>query len=556
MSIRTRLQRYFGSRDRGWILVLIVAAAMLYAPFFGNPLFFDDLPFFYGGVAKHYAHLWPNLGLRWLPYATLGWTEMAFSHVVTHFFHVGNLLFHVANAILLFHLLRLLAQAVAPNYPYPRMLMWAAWTGALLFVLHPVAVYAAGYVMERSILMATFFALIMQLAYIKGLLSGRWGYLLLAAAAYFMAVFSKEHSFLSFTLVAAETLLLRGQIKAKRRDLVLVWLAFAAIGVLIMLRVKGVIGTPYEAMAADLFKQQGVTEHSSGLQLLSILTQMGLFFKYLLLWLVPYPYWMSIDMRQTFLNAFGDWQAWVGATAFLAYGAIGARLLWKGGARGLFGLALLYPWMQFTLEFSTVRVQELFVLYRSYLWMPGLFFVFPAVLLLHPRLAERLQRKTALLGVVVLAALLGTASANRLWEMSSSYRLWNDAVRLLACDKVPGADRIYFNRGQAEENTGDLEAAVADFRRSLAESPQYAPVHFELGWTLARLNRLDEAMQEFEQAIKLDPKFGNSYFGMGLLLKMKGKPVEAKAMMEKACDLKVPMACVLVGKRVINNSAR
>jgi len=402
--------------------------------------------------------------------------------------------------------------------------------------------------------MALFFVLTMQLAYVQALLSGRWGYLLLAAVAYFLAVFSKEHSFMAPALLAAETWLLRGQIRAEKRSLAQVWVAFAVIGVLIVMRAKGVFGTPYEAMAADLFKQEGVAEGGFTLHLLSILTQMGLFFKYLLLWLVPNPAWMSIDMRSTFVSGLDAWQGWLGALAFIAYGAIGVCLLRRRGGCGLLGLAMLYPWVQFVLEFSTIRVQELFVLYRSYLWMPGMLLALPGVLLAYPQLVEKLRGKLALLGVVVLAGVLAAASANRLWVMADPYRLWNDAALLLPDEKMPGADRIYFNRGQTEESMGRLEDAVADFKRSLAVSPQYAPVHFELGWTLARLNRLDEAMKEFDRTIALDPNFPNAYLGRGLLLKLQGNTGEAAAMMEKACQLKVATACMLVGRRVMTDS--
>jgi tetratricopeptide (TPR) repeat protein len=434
------------------------------------------------------------------------------------------------------------------------LMTWAAWAGALIFALHPAAVYAVGYVVQRSTLMALFFVLIMQLAYIKALLGGRWGYLLLAAVAYFLAVFSKEHSFMAPALLAAETWLLRGQIRTGKRALWLVWIAFALTGALIVLRAKGVFGTPYEAMAADLFKQEGVGENSASLHLLSILTQMGLYFKYLLLWLLPNPAWMSIDMRVPFVSGLDAWQGWLGGAAFLAYGVIGLRLLWRGGGRGLLGLAMLYPWVQFILEFSTIRVQEPFVLYRSYLWMPGLLFALPAVLLAYPQLAEKMRGKLVLLGVVVLAGVLGGAAANRLWVMSTPYLLWNDAALLLPSETMAGADRIYFNRGQSEVAMGRLDDAIADFRRSIAVSPQYAPVHFELGWTLARLNHFGEAMAEFEKSIALDPKFPNAYFGKGMLLKMTGKPVEAKEQMEKACDLKVPMACLMLGRLVVNEN--
>ena len=212
---------------------------------------------------------------------------------------------------------------------------------------------------------------------------------------------------------------------------------------MIILRAKGVFGTPYEAMAADLFEKQGIIEGAPMLHLLSAMTQAGLFFKYLLLWLLPNPAWMAIDMREPFVASLTAWQGWLGALGFVAYGALGGWLLLRPRWAGLAGLALLYPWLQFMLEFSSIRVQEPFVLYRSYLWMPGLMLFIPLLLAKWPN-------KKTFLALGLTALLLAPLAVNRLWVFADNYRLWNDAALLLPNDRVAGADRIFFNRGQAE----------------------------------------------------------------------------------------------------------
>ena len=538
MKYRSILAGYFRQHDRGLILSLITIVCLVYLPFLGSPFVFDDLPFFLSGAAEQYAHSGFNFTLRWLPYASLGWTEMLFSNVVTHFFHLGNLLLHGANVVLLFYLLRLLTSAVTADNENPAALVWGAWLGALIFALHPVAVYATGYVVQRSIVMATFFALVTQLAYLRGLLSGKSGWLALAVTAYFLAVFSKEHGVLTLALLAAQTILLRGSVKAARPVLWATWSAFISVAVLIVLRAKGVFGVPYEAMAASLFEQMGVVESTPVLHLLSVLTQAGLFFKYLLLWLLPNPAWMSVDMRVPFISSLSAWQGWLGAAAFLAYGYASLRLLLRGGVGGLIGLALLYPWLQFWLEFSSIRVQEPFVLYRSYLWMPGL-------LLLIPLLSLRWPGRRTLFVLGLAALLLAPLALNRLWVFGDSYRLWNDAARLLPDERVAGADRIFFNRGQAAAGAGQLEAAIADFQRSVAISPQFAAVRFELGWTYAMTGRYQEAMLEFDAAIADDPKFASAYYGKAMLLKMRHEDKQAAEYMEKSCELKNAMACLI-----------
>lgn len=542
MSYRAKLLDYFSSRDRGWLISLFIATCLLYTPFLGSPFVFDDILLVLGGVAGKYAHSWFHFNLRWLPYASLGWTEVWFSNVVTHAFHLGNMLLHATNVILLFYLLRQLVSSAIPDNKNPGTVAWGAWFGALFFALHPVAVYAAGYVAERSILMATLFALLMQITYLRGLITGQVRWMVLAAVTYFLAVFSKEHSVMMPLILAAETILLRDKVNALRSVLWMTWVAFIAVGLLVSIIAKGVLGVPYEPMAAALFQQQGIAATGVGagprLYLLSVLTQAGLFFKYLLLWLLPNPAWMSIDMRETLVTSYLSWKGLLGAAMFLAYGALGAWLLLRSRWKGLVGLALLYPWLQFVLEFSSIRIQEPFVLYRSYLWVPGTMLLIPLMLIKWPN-------KKAFLALGLVALLLGSLAVNRLWVFANNYRLWNDAALLLPNDRVPGADRILYNRGQAEESEGKLNDAIADFERVVAVSPQYAPVRFELGWAYAKMGRYEEAMVQFDAAIADNPDYSYAYYGKAMLLKMQHKDRQAAELMSRSCELKNAIACLI-----------
>ena len=540
MFCRAKFLNYFSQRDRGWILSLLAAVCLIYLPFLGNPFVFDDLPFFVGGAVNYYAHAPFNFNLRWLPYASLGWTAAVFSDVVPHFFHLGNALLHVGNVILLFYLLRQLVGAVITEHEKSSAIIWGAWFGALLFACHPVAVYAVGYVVQRSILMATFFALLMQWAYIHGLLTGQKRWLVLAVIAYFLAGFSKEHSVMLPAVLAAITIALRARILLDRRALWLTWAAFIALAILLVLRAKGVFGTPYEAMAVQLFEQQGIAESTPMLHLLSVLTQAGLFFKYLLLWVLPNPAWMSVDMREPFIANWTAWQGWAGALGFIVYGVLAFRLLLRPRWLGLAGLALLYPWLLFLVEFSSIRVQEPFVLYRSYLWMPGIMLLFPILLASLPG-----RRTLLVLGCVVL--LLAPLSWNRLWVFADNYRLWNDAALLLPDERTAGADRIFYNRAQAAGNMQKWGEAAADYQKVVALSPQLSPVRHALGMAYVNLERFPEAVVQFDAGMALDPSDARLYFGKGLALMRLRQGAQAAQLMKKACELGEQTACMMSG---------
>ena len=145
-----------------WLLALIIVAAviLLYGPFLWNPLVFDDMYFFLDAkTAYEYGHSFFHFDLRWLPYASLGWTANLLGLDLI-WFRLGNLLLHVANVIALFIFLRKLLSAIQPT-ERGLSAQWLAFFGALIFALHPVAVYGAGYLIQRTILMATLFVLLM-----------------------------------------------------------------------------------------------------------------------------------------------------------------------------------------------------------------------------------------------------------------------------------------------------------------------------------------------------------------------------------------------------------
>src|SRR3989344_4265991 len=72
--------------------------------------------------------------------------------------------------------------------------------GVALFALHPVAVYAVGYLIQRSILMAALFAVLACWAFVRGLQTQRVAWHAGALLSYLLAVLSKEHAVMTIVL--------------------------------------------------------------------------------------------------------------------------------------------------------------------------------------------------------------------------------------------------------------------------------------------------------------------------------------------------------------------
>lgn len=533
-----KIIQYFHQHDRGWVLSLIAACCCVYLPFLGNPFFFDDLHFFTAEILEQYANSSFKFDLRWFPYYSFGLTAEIFSDAVPHPFHLGNLLLHVTNSILLFYVLRKIISEVIPVRPDSPQLILGAWGAALIFAIHPVSVFAVGYAIQRSIVLATMFVLLMQMTYLRGILTGQIRWLFLAVVCYFLAVFSKEHSVLAPAILASVTVLLRGKIAVSKQALWLTWCAFISVAVFVTLRSRGVLGIAYEPMAAELFEQQGLLASTPMLHLLSAMTQAGLFFKYIFLWIVPNVSWMSVDMREPFISSWREGYGWVCVAAFVSYGIVATKCLFRGGKVGLIGFALLYPWMLFGVELVGIRVQEPFVLYRSYLWMPGFLLLVAMLLMEFPSFKSKLILACLVLGLIPLAW-------SRLWIFEDNFRLWNDAAILLKHERVAGADRIYFNRGQALSVRQKWAEAATDFERSVAISPQLAPTHYLLGEAYKNSGRLPEALVQFNTAISINGNDDRYHFSKGTALKQLGRKVEARAEMELSCRLGNFAACLL-----------
>jgi len=540
----TVLRRHVPIPASGFCALLLGGlVCAIYAPYLASAYVFDDLNLFNGLTIYDYAaELW-RTQVRWLSYATLAHIHMLTDGSIVAQ-RLGNLLLHAANSIAVFVLLRDFLGAAnergikaAAESSRARHL---ALLAAALFAAHPVAVYGTGYLVQRSIQMSTLFMLLMLIAYLRWLTDGRNALWIASAIWYLLSVFSKEHSVVAPAVAMLLTLILRRPSLDLARRLAPPYVAYAGIAVFVTLVSKGVLGTAYEVYAIDMLAQaQGVAAGQAGHSAypLSALTQTWFFFKYLFLWLVPNPAWMSMDMREPIAGSLRSWPYWVAAVAFVSYPLVAIRLALRGGPSGVAGWALAFPWLMFIVELSTVRVQEPFVLYRAYLWFPVFSVIVPLAL-------ARFSLRAATVTVAVIICAFVPLSWNRLASLSEPLIAWNDAAKLLTRADEPGAGRIYFNRAQALEAKGHPEEALRDMDRVIILHPRLSPIHFARAKLLFNLKRYREALNELNVALDLDPGRSDYYFARAIVLKQQGREDDALQDIRKACELGSVVACI------------
>ena len=233
------------------ITALVIAALALYGGALRHPPVLDDGQLT-GQFLRAYSSSWFKLDLRWFSYATLGWTYSLFGGD-RFWLRLGNVLLHAAVAGTLFvflsRLFRFVTRAQVAAKSGELDPAWYAFFGALIFLVHPAAVYGVAYLMQRPILMATLFSLLALAFFLEGLIRNSRAWLLASVPMYCIAVFSKEHCVMLPAVAAALALVVQGPSWQRLRSLAWPFALYSAIAVLVTLKAKGFLGAQYEPFA-------------------------------------------------------------------------------------------------------------------------------------------------------------------------------------------------------------------------------------------------------------------------------------------------------------------
>ena len=97
--------------------------------------------------------------------------------------------------------------------------------------------------------------------------------------------------------------------------------------------------------------------------------------------------------------------------------------------------------------------------------------------------------------------------------------------------------RLTTNLGHALADGGQIEEAIAQYRKTLELKPGDADAHYNLGLVLARCGQFDEAIACFRKALTTNPDYAEAHFNLGLALAGRERIEEAIAEYRKALDL-------------------
>ena len=94
-----------------------------------------------------------------------------------------------------------------------------------------------------------------------------------------------------------------------------------------------------------------------------------------------------------------------------------------------------------------------------------------------------------------------------------------------------------FNRGNAYDDSGDHDGAIADYTASIKLKPDYADSYFNRGFAYESKEDYDSAIADYTALIKLSPDYAKAYYGRGRAQEAKGDLKEALADYQQAARL-------------------
>jgi tetratricopeptide (TPR) repeat protein len=478
------------------------------ANFLGNPRFRglgpEQLTWMFSDFFGHYMPLtWLTLGLD---YVLWGMNPLGY--------HLTSVLFHAANSVLCFHLLRSVLRRARPDAE-EKTLAWAAAGGALFFSLHPLRVESVAWITERRDVTSGFFFLLTTLAYLRGTeespgspAARKW--LALSLAAFAASILCKAMGMtLPLVLLVIDAWPLKrfgtGKTAAVFREKI-PYFALMAAGVLltgIAQRRAGAIYSPEDYPLVQSLAQPGYRVSFYALKTLLPFGLSPLYFYQPALGLAQGLGWLAVA-GVTFLVLFRRREAPWATAVWVAYGLLIAPVC---------GLVQAGP------HFAADR-------YTYLACLPFAALAAGALTLSLPRLP------LAVASTLLLAGLAGlTLKQSLIWRNSTA--LWSAAIRI-----DPDVYYTWYHRGRAKAASGDLEGAIADFTRAIDLRSGFPDPWRERGRSRARQGRHDLAAADLEVALRLEPQRAELAYDLGLAEVRAGKPQAALGHFSRALELR------------------
>jgi Flp pilus assembly protein TadD len=429
--------------------------------------------------------------------------------------HLTNLLFHIANTLLLFWILFRLTGALG------RSTFVAA-----LFGVHPSHVESVAWVAERKDVLSTFFGMLTLWAYVLYVRQPHFTRYLTLLALFAIGLMAKPMLVtLPFVMLLLDFWPLRRISFETRSELPK--LVREKIPLLILSAASSVVTIIAQQSGGAIAKLDAVPlTHRAANACIAYFTYLRKMF---------WPEGLAVFYPTP--AAVSDW--WLAA----AFGLIAISILSIWAAQKWPYIPVGWFWYLGTLlpVIGLVQVGKQAMADRyTYVPMVGLLLI--VAFGVTDALAASPVRKLVLVtggGLAIITSILVANAQVRYW--SSTRTLWEHTVNVTIENSVAHytlADALV-NEGRVDEAIYHYsEALRIHYSQGLRPDPNLATAHYNLGLVLANKGKLDEAGGHFDKAVSINPDFPEAHNSLGLYYLSQGKLDAAVAHLTEAVRMR------------------
>ena len=423
-------------------------------------------------------------------------------------YHFVNILLHLANALILWSLLA-------------RLRVPGAWLAGAIFALHPVQVESVAWITERkNVLMGLFFLLTIRawVEFVDKQTKHRWFFYVLALLLYALALFSKTTA---CTLPAALLLILwlQGRRINQRQLVQLVPFVVLALGM-------GLLTVWWERYHQGT---RGPLFAISPPERLLIASRAIWFYLGKLFWpsnlTFIYPRWI---VSPTHLLEYAWLAALGGLCAVISFARryVGRSL----EVAALFFVATLSPVLGFIMLY-TFRYTFVADHYQYLASIGPIALASAGITTLAASFKE--SRHSIFGAAVCIVAALAVFT----WRQSTMYAdieaLWGTTIA-----RNPGCWMAHNNLGIVLSQKGEIDEAIAHYRKTLEMSPDFADADYNLGNALLQKGEIDAAILHCQRAVTIQPNDPEAQVALGNALFQKGLIDESIVHYQKALAIR------------------
>ena len=433
--------------------------------------------------------------------------------------HLTNVLFHAANAVLLFLVLASMTGT-----------RWRSALVAGLFAWHPLHVESVAWVAERKDVLSAFFCLLTFAAYVWYVRQPRWQRYLLLVLCYALGLMAKPMLVtLPFVLLLLDYWPLHRLASASLRS-----------SCQVLRRLLWEKSPLFLLAAASSFETFLVQKHAGAVSTLEqfrasarLANALVSYMAYLAKMIWPVDLAVYYPLRVVM----NPWQV-TGAVLLMAVLTVVALALGRRfrflPVGWLWFLGMLVPVIGLVQAGGQAMADR-----YTYLPLIGLFLIIawgiPAELG-----RSKTWRIPLVLGVAAVLAACQAGTANQLRYWVNNKVLFERALAV-----TRGNPFAHVNLAESLADEGDLDGAVKHLAAALRLSPSSKEAHHSLGGVLMLQGHVDDAIGQFEQALRLDPDYANAHSDLANALMLQGKVEPAIAHCETALRLQPDLADAL-----------